>query len=225
MGSTHAQERITLPPPFITFYSETISNEEFFYVGGKNEVEGSSVQVYFQNIQTGETFSKITDVTHKGDWLYSHDQKLPSGRYLLWAQTRLKDALSPPGPQITMTVTRTALQLGVSRLSYETMYLALALFMFVILLVLCAVVVHQTRHLRLKKARLQKEVKEAEDSIRAGFATLYNDIQSELRIIHEVKLKGALKGEEAIQEARLLEDLKEVQAHIGEEVEDIEREI
>ena len=70
-------------------------------------------------------------------------------------------------------------------------------------------------HGRKKHARFLKEVREAEESLRRGFAVLKRDIEAELSIIKKAKLSRTFKDEEGLKETQLLKDFEAVQKYIG----------
>ncbi|MBI2035863.1 MAG: hypothetical protein HYT12_04280 [Candidatus Liptonbacteria bacterium] len=218
-GSVKAEE-VRLTPPIITVISERISNEEMFYVGGKSDVEDSAIVIYFQNTQTSETFSEVIYTSKRGDWFYSHNKALPSGRYLVWAQTKIGDSLSPPSPQNEITVTRTAVSLGARRLSFESIYLILALLMGSVAFGLAVFIVYHYAHGRRKKGALAREIEGAERSLQEGFEVLYRDVLKELEHLRKTKSSK----ERVEEEEKILEDLKIIKEHIGKEIADVELE-
>jgi len=212
-----------LAPPFVSTVSRNISNNEIFYIGGKTDTGGASVVIYLQNLQTGETQSQVVTSEKNGDWFYRHPTFLSTGNYLLWAQTKIGDLMSPPSPQIQMQVRPTAIQFGASRISFETLYFIIALILFLAVLGLVAYILIHAYHGRRKHKHFWKEVKEAEESIKRGFAVLRRDIQAELAVVKNAKLNKALKEEEMKREAELLKDLEYVERFVGKEVWDIEK--
>lgn len=220
----HAQQmaNVDLAPPFITSISRDISDEDIFYAGGKVDVGGADVVLYLQNLRTGETESHTVTADRKGDWFYRHSSFLGSGNYLLWAQSRFGQAVSPPGPQIQLSVRPTAIQFGASRLSYEALYLALLLLFLAATAGLTGYIVYHGVHARVKRKAMEKEIREAEESVRRGFAVLRRDIEAELEVIKKAKLSKELKEEERAREAQLLKDLEWVEKYIGKEVWDVD---
>ncbi|MCH8244393.1 hypothetical protein IIB97_00710 [Patescibacteria group bacterium] len=212
-------------PPLITTISRDISNNEIFYVGGKTGVSFGEVILYLQNLRTGETFSYNIVSDRQGDWFYRHDAFLSSGGYQLWTQGRVADQLSPPSPQIQITVGSTAIQFGASRISYEVLYLIFVIILLFVLLGLFGYIVFHVHYGRKESARLIKEVREAEEAVRRGFAVLRRDIEAELAFVNKLKLSKTLSDEENAMEERLLKDFKEVERYIGKEIWDIEKEI
>jgi hypothetical protein len=221
-GRVFAQT-IELGPPLVTVLSRNISNEEIFYIGGKTEAANTEVIIYFQNLQTGETSSYNVVSDKRGDWFYRHNTFLTSGNYLLWAQSKIVEQSSPPSPQFAITVRQTALQFGSSRISYETLYLIFIIILAGVVFVLIASIIFHIYHVRKKQAQFKKEVKEAEEAVRRGFAVLRRDIQAELKILKGAKLTKELSLEAREKEEQLLKDLEEVQNYIGKEVFDIEK--
>jgi hypothetical protein len=215
--------QIELGPPLITTISRNISNEEIFYVGGKTEAANTEVIIYLQCLQTGETSSFRVTSDKRGDWFYRHSTFLTSGNYVLWTQSKIADRLSPPSPQLNMSVRATAIQFGASRISYETFYLGIIIILFILLVVLASYIIFHAYHLRRKQSVFMKEIKEAEEAIKRGFAVLRRDIQAELAVVKEAKMNKELAAEARQKERQLLEDLEEVERHIGKEVFDIEK--
>ena len=213
----------SLSPPIISTVSRNISNDEIFYVGGKASGPNLGIVIYLQNLSTGETFEQTVISDANGNWFYRHDSFLQSGEYILWAQERFAGNASPPSPQVKITVIPTAFQFGSSRLSYETVYALLSAVLFAIALGLLIVIFVIGRRGNKKKRLLLKEVKEAEDSIRQGFAVLKRDIEAELATVKKARLSKALSAEEKEKETRLLSDLEKVESYIGKEVFDIEK--
>ncbi len=207
-----------IAPPLITTISTNISNEEIFYVGGKTDFPNAQVVIYLQNLGTGETFSQYAESDNKGDWFYRHTNFLSPGNYLLWAQGKLGEELSPPGPQAKMVVNRTAVQFGGGRLSYETIYLFIIILMSLAIIGLAGYITYHYYHGRKKHLQFQKDVRDAEESIRRGFAVLKRDIESELALVRKANLSTELSNEERIKEAQLLSDLNAIQNRIGKEI-------
>ena len=158
----------------------------------------------------------------RGDWFYRHSTFLSAGNYLLWSQTKIGEQLSPPSPQAALAVRPTAIQFGASRLSFETLYLFLIIVLLLILFGLAAFIFFHSYHGRKKHHAFVKEVKEAEESVRRGFAVLRRDIEAELAVVKRVKLNKKLSAEEKVKEEQLLKDLAEVEQYIGKEVWEIE---
>jgi len=214
---------VDLPPPLITTLSRNISNEEIFYIGGQTDASNIPVTIYFQNLQNGETLSETVTSDKKGEWFYRHDSFLPSGNYVLWAQDRLGDQTSPPSPQVQISVQSTAIQFGTSRLSLETVYLVLMIVLLIAVLILAAYVVSHGVKTRKKHKALMKEIKEAEESVRRGFAVLRRDIEAELSIVRKAKLTRELSEEEKLKEKEILKDLDAVQSYVGKEIWEVEQ--
>ncbi|MEK7208798.1 MAG: cohesin domain-containing protein [Patescibacteria group bacterium] len=210
---------VQLAPPFVSSVSRDLSNEEIFYIGGKTDSPGVAVMIYMQNLQTGETFNTKVIADSKRDWFYRHQTFLMPGNYLLWTQGRLGEVMSPPSSQIQMAVRQTAIQFGASRLSYEALYLIIAVILSMTVLGLISFLIYHAHHGRKKHKLFQKELREAEESIRRGFAVLRRDIEAELKFIKRENLSETEKH----REAQLLKDLDFVQQHIGQEVWDIEK--
>jgi hypothetical protein len=211
-----------LSPPIVTEFPENITNREIFYIGGKTQVPNSTVIIYLQNLETGEVSSFTTVSDNLGDWFYSHPKFLISGNYLIWTQMQVNNEASPPSPQLKLSVQPVALQFGISHLSYEAIYFVVSLILFIILIIALVYTFYHTYQGRKKHKLVMKEIKEAEEAVRYGFLILKRDIEKELELIENLRLKGELKQEEEERRLKLLKDLERVKQRIGKEVKDIE---
>ncbi|OGI63783.1 hypothetical protein A2914_01245 [Candidatus Nomurabacteria bacterium RIFCSPLOWO2_01_FULL_41_21] len=223
-GSILAQNTLSVDPPLIDTISRDISNREIFYVGGKTNVSEGSVILYLQNLLTGETLSYEVGSDRNGNWFYRHDGFLFAGEYLIWAQGKDGENFSPPGPQEKIIVEKTAVQFGSNRLSYEVIYLFVIIILGIALIGLALFIIFHYYHGRKKYLEFQREIREAEESIKRGFAILHRDIQAELATIHKMKLSNEFSGEERQREEQLLRDLGDVQKRIGDEIWHIKKE-
>ncbi len=224
-GRTFAQEAESerLPPPLFESVSRDITNEDIFYAGGRTTASNIEVILYVQNARSGEILSKKITSNKEGEWFYRHDTFLAPGVYTLWAQAKAGDQVSPPSPEQSINVRETVLQIGSSRFSYDFLYLALiALLLCVILALLLAILIHW-RHGKRLHMLWMKEVREAEDAVRNGFAELRHDIEVELGLLKKLSHSRAFSEEEEKREKELLSDLEKIENTIGKEVLDIER--
>jgi hypothetical protein len=217
-------ETLKITPPLISTFSDHITNKEIFYVGGHTAKSDADVVIYSQNLSTGETFSYDANADEEGQWFYRHSGFLPPGDYLLWAQTKEGDEFSAPSSQVKMTVERAAIQFGANRLSYETIYLFTTLLLLFIIIGLAIFISYHYRQGRAKFKKMQKNVEEAEESVRRGFAVLRRDIEGELEILRKGNMATEMAIEEKHREAELLNDLNFVQKRIGKEIWEIKRE-
>ncbi len=216
-------QTVKLSPPLITTVPRYISNNEILYLGGVTNFPNSEVIIYLQNLKTGETFSYSETAGAKGEWFYRHPSLLSEGEYVLWAQTKVGDELSPPSPQINLKVRSTAIQFGASRLSYETLYLLFSIILLTAFIGLSGFTIFHAKNARKKHKMLKKEIYEAEEAIKDGFDKLRQEIEIELGIIKKLKSKKSLSQKEKEREKELLQDLKTIETHISKEVEDIEK--
>lgn len=211
-----------LAPPYVTTLSKDVSNSEIFYIGGKTEDAGIAVTIYTQNLTTGETTSYAVVSDKRGEWFYRHNVFLSPGKYVLWTQAKVGDLVSPPSPQLEMTVARAAIVFGVSRISYEVLFFVITLLLLaVIVFLICYMLYHYYHHKRKHKLLLM-EVREAEESIKRGFAVIRRDIGRELAVLKSGKQSRKLTPEEEARELELYRDLKDTEQRIGKEVWDIE---
>lgn len=210
-------------PPAITTVSKDIFNDEIFYVGGRAPVPGVEVIIYLQRTLDGQTTSFHVFADAEGSWFYRHTDFLQDGSYVLWAQAQRGDELSPPSPQENMTVAAHAIQVGTSRLSYETVYFITMILLGIIVVILAIAIWYHYHHGKRKHAAYMAEKAKVEESIRRGFALLRRDIEEQARLIQDAKQGRDLTEQEKAREAQILHDLEAVKRHIGEEVWELEK--
>jgi hypothetical protein len=214
-----------LSPPVVTEVSRNISNQELFYIGGKTVVLQGEVKIFLQNLENGETTSYTVTSDTKGDWFYSHPTFLTSGDYLIWTQMTHEGVTSPPSAQVPLRVSKTALQFGASRISYETLYLTVAVGLLLVVIVMAIVALYHRYHGGKKHAALLEEVRKAEAMLHRGFAVLRRDIEAELALIEKARASGTFSPREQAQEEKILADLKRIEEYIGRELWEVEREV
>jgi len=214
-------QQVELAPPLITTISRNISNEEIFYIGGKTDSPETQIIIYLQNLQSGETMSQIVSSDKRGDWFYRHNTFLASGNYRLWAQSKILDQMSPPSPQIDMKVEQTAIQFGVSRISYETLYKGVSVVLFLLFLGLIGYILFLGNRGRKKHIQFSKEMGEVQEALRRGFAILRRDIEAELAYERKTRPKKSFTPEEKAKEEQTMKDLEAVEQCIGKEVLDV----
>lgn len=211
---------VPLSPPLITVVPKDLGNNEIWYIGGAVAVPEGEVTIYLQG-ERGEALSFTTRANERGEWFYTHTTFLREGKYRSWAQLRVGEELSPPGPEVRFEIVPTALRIGTYRVSFETLYLSVAIFLLLSILGAGGFSWHHFRGWREKRARLRKEVREAEEETRRGFALLRQDIQEEIAFIAQIKKSREISMEERRREEKLLQDLNLVERHIMEEIGDI----
>lgn len=213
-----------IEPPFVTVAAREISNTEIFYLGGTATAPHAEVLIYIQG-EGGAVVSATVATDEDGAWFYTHAEFLPRGSYKVWTQLKVDDSLSPPSPEIGLTVIPTAFQFGERRLSYEQVYLWIALALLGLIVALLIFTAYHARSLKVKRARLAKEVREAEEAVHKGFELLHADINAELDTVRKAKLSRELSAEEKLREEKMLKDLGLIESMIAREVSDIEREL
>jgi hypothetical protein len=217
----YAQE--VIPPPIINSFSKNITNEDIFYISGKSSAKDSVVELYIQSPETGAVNKETVDVSEEGEWFYRHDTFLNPGSYILWAQAKSGETLSPPSPQVEINVDKTAIQIGSSRLGVTTIYLLIIGLLLLISLALIIYTIHHYRHSKKKRRLVQEKVFDAHSSIKRGFALINRDLQQELEVVKQAKLSKGLSEDEKRWEEQLLKDLSEIEQHLEKEIWDIEK--
>lgn len=209
-----------LATPTITLLSDSITNKEIFYLGGRVEIPESSVSIFLQNKETQETYTYSVQADKLGEWFYRHTAFLPSGTYTVWVQGKLAALVSAPSGQREIIVKRAAVQFAGARLSYEFLYLILLILFALATIGLLTYVIYHHYWASKKHKILAGEIKQAEESIKRGFAVLRRDIETELTFMRNTKGKDTPEGLE--KEKQLLTDLAEVEARLEREIWEIE---
>ena len=219
-----AATNVSVQPPVITLFPNSISNDDILYIGGNASTPDAQVIIYLQNTDNGDTVSQNVATDKDGAWFFSFPGFLNSGRYIIWTQLKVNDEISPPSPRLDLVVAPTAVQIGTQRLSFQTLYLILLVLFGALAAALGGFIVYHGYHFQAKKRRLLAGIQKAEESIRRGFALIRRDIEMELATIHKAKLAKELSFEERLREEKLLKDLDMVSSYIGKEVWEIEKE-
>ena len=218
----HAME---INPPVMTTYSEDLTNKEPFYIGGKHDLADSQIDIFLQKQDTGETFSFVSKTDQKGDWFYISEEPIHAGEYRVWTQARVDALLSPTSPAIIVSVIPVTLRLGSSILTKETLYLFAVLVLLALFIAVTLYGLHHLREAKKKEKAIEREVMEAQQSIKLGFAILKRDIQAQIHASTKKGMSDSIRTEELGMEQKLLEDLAFVESHIGQEILDIKEEI
>jgi len=219
--SASAAEQTTISPPLVTLVPKDLGNNEIWYIGGASSVPQAEVIIYLQGAQ-GETLSFTAKSNEKGEWFYTHNSFLREGVYKSWAQLKVGGELSPPGPEVSFEIVPTALRIGSYRVSYEMLYLTLALALLLALIALASFVFYHFRSFRVKNMRLRKEIREAEEEARRGLDLLRRDIKEEIEFIGKIRKSRELSIEEHRHEEKMMHDLDLVERHLLKEISDIE---
>lgn len=205
--TAHAQE-ISVSPPIINLYNKQVSNDEIFYIGGAATVPGAIVIIYTQKEDGAITSHQVT-IDELGQWFYSQPEFLSRGDYTVWTQLKVTDDLvSPPSSKIEFKVSATAIQVGQTRINFETLYAILTFIFVIISLLLAAFIFHHFRQHKKKSGIFAKEMAHAESAILRDFTELKKDIKARL---------SGFTGSQR-EKSELLHDLKAVENHLKKEL-------
>lgn len=212
-----------LTPPIITTISNDITTADTFYIGGETVNPSTVVVIYWNNLTTGETLSTVTASNDAREWFYHHPDTMGIGNYVMWAQTRAGETVSPPSPQFTMVVRPDALKVGPARISYEFAYLFIITVLLVAMLLAAILILRKWRHIKEKHAQFMEELRASEESIRRGFAVLRRDLEVEFAAIRRVRSSRALTKDELAREKQIAADIEAIQEKIGKEIWELEK--
>lgn len=205
--------------PTIVLYPTTyIAGEERFYAEGTALPKAEVELLLEKNNNILKSWQTLSDIN--GDWSFSTAEILHSGTYYLFGRAKdARGAISDFSPKHEVEVKFNGIAIGPILITFRN--LALGLVIVLLILVILA-----TRHLaksfKVKKI-LKKETKEAEESLRAGFSELKQDIIKELEKLEGIKSKRELNEKEKEILENLKEDLRKVENVIGKEIKDIDK--
>src|SRR3989344_4308197 len=211
----------TISPPLINLVPRGLGNDEIWYIGGTASVPEAEIIIYLQSA-SGEMLSFKTAANEKWEWFYSHTGFLKEGRYKSWTQLKQDQQFSPPSPEVAFDILPTAFRIGKIRISYADFYLAFALALLAVLAALSVFFAYHFRNYYQKNSLLRKEMREAEEEVRKGFALLRQDIRAEIDFIGKIKKSRNLSANERFREEKLFNDLNLIENQIMKEIEDME---
>lgn len=207
-----------LPPPVISFYNRSISNEEIFYISGVASLPKADVIIYFQK-EDGSLLSYTVQTDNLGRWFYSHPNFLAKGHYTIWTQLKADMLISPPSPQVNITVETTALQIGTFKIGFELLYAISSISAILLSLVLLGYIIYHFRQHTRKNLLMMKEITKAEVMVHYGFLDLRKDITNELAAIRQGNLSAVNLRE---REVELLRHLEEVEGYFEKQLAQME---
>jgi len=199
-----AQE-LSLSPPVINFYNNQLGNSEIYYIGGTSSVPGATIIVYLQK-ENGSILAQETIVNEVGEWFYSHPEFLSKGSYNVWIQLKVGDLVSPPSHTVKFEVASTALQIGDTRITKESLYFFFTMIFILASLLLGGFIIYHFRQHRKKSSLFAQEINKAEQLVHHGFIALQSDLKARLKMSGGGKNKGE----------KMLEDLKDIEKHLKE---------
>lgn len=220
---------LKITPPQITTYPAEISSTEVFYCEGSGLAQ-TTVLLYIEK-ENEEPVVKEVNVSPDGSWSYVHEKFLQAGEYSIYAKTKTgKGEISSSSEKANLSVTRGALQIGGFSIRNETLYGIIILILITGVIILLGIfATMQYRGMR-ERRKLEKEIREADQSVVKGFDTLKTEVRRELSVLKELKITDDRLSSKARKERRkilddLLEDLDlldRVEKIIQREVKDIE---
>ncbi len=201
--------------PKILIYPETyIAGEEVFYVEG-TALSNVTVIIFFKR---NDKLIKKWEVgsDENGIWLFSTDELFKSGNYTISARSKdERGAISDSSPEYQVKVILGGISIGPWIFTYRTLFL--------ILIILTALIMAIIIYLILsKKRKVEKETREAADSLKKTF----NDLKKKItKRIERLDFRPGLSPKEKIIRDELIEILERSEKIVRKEIEDIEKEL
>ncbi len=218
-GANYSIEKAALiESPQIVIHPETyISGEETLYIGGTSlpEVEiVVSLEKDGKEIKTWQTTSNS-----QGEWSLLINELIKSGTYYLLAQAKdERGVASNPSESYKIEILLSGLSLGPIIVSFRN----LVLFLTLILILVVIIAIYFVWKSRQTKKILQKEIKEAKESLHRGIGILREEIEDRVQLM-DSKPGFNPKEEETCQE--LKKTLMTIEKSVSKEIQDIEKEL
>ncbi|MFH1036807.1 MAG: Ig-like domain-containing protein [Patescibacteria group bacterium] len=212
-------EEITVPVPEISVYPKIYnSGEELFYTDGKAQASTTVLLFLKQGEEILRTWETTSD--NNGIWSFSTDEMFKSGEYLLSAKAKDSNGnISESSPEYAVKIILVGFSIGQSIILYS--FLAIILIIIVLIVTVVWINIIFSRNEKTKE-RLQKETKEAKESLENTFEELRKELS---RKIEYFDSKQGLSPEERKLRDEIFYILKNSEETVNKEIRDIEKEL
>lgn len=224
------EEKKRLEPPIILTYSSNIKTNEVLYAEGT--APAKMKVIFYIEGKDIERVVREVDVDNKGNWFYSHDKLLPPGDYTIYAKTKnpVNFEISEPSEKKSVYVEKGGIFIFGQFVTDEVIFGILILVLFVAVILLLFYFFYDQQRCAKERAKLMKEIKEANDSVIDGFGVLKLELSRELDALRKLHItEDNISEVERAKRQRLINDLLEdldliekIQNYIRKEVKDIE---
>ena len=212
----HAVEELS-PPTIVINPDIYYPLDEVLYLEG-NAKPGLNIQIRFQKQGAKPlTFTAKSDA--RGEWVLAEKIPLEKGDWEVRARTvdsKDPDNISEWSNPRVFKVIVSGIIIGGITIKFA------ALFLIIVLLLICGVILvlyFNYRVRRLKTILINKEISEAQESVRKGFVEIRQNMIEELQLLESRK---ALSQEELIRKEQLLRNLENLEHNMQKEIKDIE---
>jgi hypothetical protein len=204
-----------IPTPLIVNFSEEIRPGDKFFMNG-TAIENGAVLVYLES-ENRLIASSSAMVDANGNWFYIHDEKLPKGRYIVYAKALNELGMqSEKSAHISFLVSPPVFaELGAFIIDYFTVIVSL-LFMIVLIILIIFFLVY------FAKKKLKKETIEVEDVLKRSLGSFKKEIDEEFEAMIDKDARVTGKKDKAMIRDRLKKRLVGAEEKIMKEVRDVE---
>lgn len=194
--------------------------DEVLYLEGSAE-PNFSIQIRFQK-QGAKPVVFTSKSDSRGEWVLAEKVPLEAGDWEVRAKVvdvKDKDNVSEWSNPRVFKVVVSGITIGRVNIKFA----ALSLVIIILLIGGIVVVLYfSNRVRRLKTVLLNKEIGEAQESVREGFSQLHQNLRDELRLLESQK---NLSQEELVRKEQVLRNLENIERNIQKEIKDIEEKI
>lgn len=216
--ATTSQVSIIPAPEILVYPKYYVSGEELFYVEGK-AVPSSTVMIY---LKSGESAYKHweTGSDENGDWVFSGEETMASGQYILSAKIKTADGqFSGFSPGYRVNVSLPGITIGSLVIPYPTFLIILIILIILITLIVLPIFLYKSKK---SKNKLKKEIAEAEESLVNTFVELGRQLTKKIEYLDS---KPGLNTREKQLRDELFYILKNSEEIISKEIDDIKKEL
>lgn len=211
-----------LEPPVIIECPRTLASGETLIVQGTTAYPGVAVTVWWKKT-TEEVWSQSVKSDAKGNFALVVPKGLTSGSYKLWAEVTDKSGIkSRPSDSLDIMVKPPMIiQIG----AWTGNLLPIAIPFMAIVLILILIACFGWYKFRQLRKKLRKGVRETERALRKNFDLLKEDMHDQIKALENIRNKEQMTKEKDKIVRRMRKNFKSAEKLIGQEIEEIEREI
>lgn len=210
----------SINPPEITDYPKDLTVGQMLFIKGRSYPD-AQVTVWFQK-DKGDPKKQEVKTDKDGIFSTIFLDKLEEGIYSILAEARVNGAKSGSSDKITIGVRQpTFLRIG----SWLVSFLAVVITLISLILLLLLVLWYAWYKYRQFKTKIQKDIKQVEQTIHKEFDMLRENVRKQIAILEKVKFKRDLTKEEEKILVQLKKQLNSAEDYIRKEMEKIEKEV
>ena len=202
---------ITVFPPIYN------AGEEVMYIEGKSSPNVIIILDFKKDGEIIETWEVISD--KDGNWIFSTEKLFREGIYKLSARAKdERGAISNPSQEKEIKILLSGVMIGPLLITFWQLALLLAL-MIILFIIILFIILYR---IRKEKKAINKEVKEAEESLKTTFNSLRSNLEKR---IETFDYREGLSSREKKIRDDIFKTLESSEKTVEKEIKDIEKEI